>query len=149
MLLATKSDFEKVKETFYLHKKWFPHIRTDYMMRRIEANQCVFEDGIVITFHNTKVRQKIGNVRLEKGDTVLHQIANSQPGSGMAPVVLKNFFDWCEKNVYLSVRTDNTVARAFYDKVGMKEVGTCSWAKGTLPGVVYVRYKQSDRTSLY
>ena len=58
MLLATKTDFEKVKETFYLHKKWFPHIRTDYMMRRIEANQCVFEDGIVITFHNTKSKTK-------------------------------------------------------------------------------------------
>ena len=39
---AKETDFELVKEIFYQHKKWFPHIRTDYMKRMIakekEAN---------------------------------------------------------------------------------------------------------------
>ena len=61
---AKETDFESVKEIFYQHKEWFPHIRTDYMKREIAKN--------------------------------------------------------------------------FYVKNNMKLVGSTTWAKGTLPGDVYL-----------
>ena len=49
MYHAVKSDFEKVKEIFYLHKKWFPHVRTDYMKRMIAKKNLILENDVVIT----------------------------------------------------------------------------------------------------
>ena len=50
---------EKVKEIFYLHKKWFPHIRTDYMKRMIAKNNLILENDVVITYNFYKRKQKI------------------------------------------------------------------------------------------
>ena len=144
MIFAQKKDFNKVKEIFYSHKKWFPHVRTDYMMRMIDRKQLILEDGILITFHHAKRRQKIGDVQIEKGDTVLHQIASDSPGSGNAQSILNNFFEYCEKDVFLSVRADNLTANRFYVKMDMNLVGTTTWAKGTIPGNVYVKRKRSS-----
>ena len=144
MIFAQKKDFNKVKEIFYSHKKWFPHVRTDYMMRMIDRKQLILEDGILITFHHAKRKQKIGDVQIEKGDTVLHQIASDSPGSGNAQAVLNNFFEYCEKDVFLSVRADNLTANRFYVKMDMNLVGTTTWAKGTIPGNVYVKRKRSN-----
>jgi len=144
MILAVPSDFEKVKSIFYSHKKWFPHVRTDYMMRMINKQQLILEDGILITFHHAKRRQKIGDVQIEKGDTVLHQIASDSPGSGNAQSILNNFFEYCSKDVFLSVRADNLTANKFYVKMNMNLIGTTSWSKGTIPGNVYVKRKRSS-----
>ena len=114
MLIAKEEDFEQIKSIFYKHKKWFPHIRTDYMRRMIDKQQLILEEGILITFHHAKRRQSIGDVQVRKGDTVLHQIANAEPGSGNARVILNNFFEWCPRDVFLSVRSDNTKACNFY-----------------------------------
>ena len=79
MYHAEISDFETVKEIFYLHKKWFPHIRTDYMKRMIakknlilEKLPCTFERvrfmklvaGKVIGKHSDKIDKDIesGNI---------------------------------------------------------------------------------------
>ena len=138
MILAKKSDFQKVKEIFYSHKKWFPHVRTDYMKRLIAKKQLILEDGIIITFHHAKRRQTIGDVQVRKGDTVLHQIASKDGGGGK---MLLRFFDWCPRDVFLSVRSDNKKACKFNEQIGMKLVGETSWARGTLPGKVYVKRK--------
>ena len=144
MIFAEEKDFDKVKEIFYSHKRWFPHVRTDYMMRMINKKQLILEDGILITFHHAKRRQKIGDVQVEKGDTVLHQIASDSPGSGMAQSILNNFFDYCPKDVFLSVRADNLTANKFYVKMNMNLIGSTSWSKGTIPGNVYVKRKRSS-----
>ena len=144
MIFAEEKDFDKVKEIFYSHKKWFPHVRTDYMMRMINKKQLILEDGILITFHHAKRRQKIGDVQVEKGDTVLHQIASDSPGSGIAQSILNNFFDYCPKDVFLSVRADNLTANKFYVKMNMNLIGSTSWSKGTIPGNVYVKRKRSS-----
>ena len=111
------------------------------MMRMIDKEQLILEEGILITFHHAKRRQTIGDVQVKKGDTVLHQIANDDPGSGNAKVILQNFFEWCPRDVFLSVRSDNTKACSFYEQIGMTLIGTTSWARGTLPGKVYVKRK--------
>ena len=147
MRLAIQSEFEDIKLIFYKHKKWFPHIRTDYMKRMIEKKRLIYQDGVIITFHHAARKQKIGNVPVNKGETILHQIANKESGNGNAKKILLQFFDWCEKDVYLSVRTDNQKACEFYEKIGMKEIGEHDWAKGRVKGKVYVIRKTTS--SLY
>ena len=44
---AKETDFESVKEIFYQHKKWFPHIRTDYMKRMIAKENLIFDNDVV------------------------------------------------------------------------------------------------------
>jgi hypothetical protein len=114
------------------------------MKRMIANKKLILEDGILITFHHCKRKQKIGDVQLTVGDTVLHQIASDSPGSGTAQAILNNFFEYCSKDVFLSVRADNLTANKFYVKMNMKLIGKTSWAKGTLPGNVYVKRKRSN-----
>ena len=115
------------------------------MKRMIARKQLILEDGVLITFHHAKRKQTIGDVHVRKGDTVLHQIASDSPGSGMAQSILNNFFDYCPRDVFLSVRADNLTANRFYVKMDMNLIGKTTWAKGTLPGNVYVKRKRSNK----
>ena len=134
---AKETDFEAVKEIFYQHKKWFPHIRTDYMKRMIAKNNLIYDNDVVITYNFYKRKQRIGDVLAQQGDCILHQIA-AKNKDGSASEVLQRFFKWTKRRVYLSVRSDNEIAKKFYVKNNMKLVGSTSWAKGTLPGDVYL-----------
>ena len=135
---AKETDFESVKEIFYQHKKWFPHIRTDYMKRMIAKENLIFDNDVVITYNFYKRKQRIGNVIAQQGDCILHQIA-AKYHNGSASQVLQKFFEFVNpRRVFLSVRSDNEIAKKFYLKNNMKLVGTTSWARGTLPGDVYL-----------
>ena len=135
---AKETDFETVKEIFYLHKKWFPHIRTDYMKRMIAKDNLSLDNDVVITYNFYKRKQRIGNVIAQQGDCILHQIA-AKYHNGSASQVLQKFFEFVNtRRVFLSVRSDNEIAKKFYLKNNMKLVGTTSWARGTLPGDVYL-----------
>ena len=135
---AKEIDFESVKEIFYQHKTWFPHIRTDYMKRQIAQGNLIYDNDVVITYKFYKRKQKIGEVIAQQGDCVLHQIA-AKHKNGSASTALQNFFEFVKpRRVFLSVRSDNEIAKKFYVKNNMKLVGTTTWAKGTLPGEVYL-----------
>ena len=137
MIHAQENDFERVKEIFYQHKQWFPHIRTDYMRREIAKGHVVLDREVVITYNFYKRKQRIGDVLAQQGDCILHQIA-AKNKDGSASEVLQRFFKWTKRRVYLSVRSDNEIAKKFYVKNNMKLVGSTTWAKGTLPGDVYL-----------
>ena len=135
---AKETDFELVKEIFYQHKEWFPHIRTDYMKREIAKGNLIYDNDVVITYKFYKRKQRIGEVLAQQGDCVLHQIA-AKHKNGSASQALQNFFEFVNpRRVFLSVRCDNEIAKKFYLKNNMKLVGSTTWAKGTLPGDVYL-----------
>ena len=135
---AKETDFETVKEIFYQHKKWFPHIRTDYMKRMIAKDNLILDNDVVITYNFYKRKQRIGDVIAQQGDCILHQIA-AKYHNGSASRVLQKFFVFVTpRRVFVSVRSDNEIAKKFYLKNNMKLVGTTSWARGTLPGDVYL-----------
>jgi len=135
---AKETDFEAVKEIFYQHKKWFPHIRTDYMKRMIAKNNLIYDNDVVITYNFYKRKQRIGDIIAQQGDCILHQIA-AKHHNGSASQALQKFFEFVNpRRVYLSVRSDNEIAKKFYLKNNMKLVGSTTWAKGTLPGDVYL-----------
>ena len=137
MYHAIESDFDRVYEIFKLHKQWFPHVRTDYMRREIAKGHIVLDREVIITYNFYKRKQPIGNVLAQQGDCILHQIA-AKNKDGSASEVLQRFFKWTKRRVFLSVRSDNAIAKKFYEKNNMKLVGETSWAKGTLPGDVYL-----------
>ena len=135
---AKEIDFESVKEIFYQHKKWFPHIRTDYMKRQIAQGNLIYDNDVVITYKFYKRKQKIGEIIAQQGDCILHQIA-AKHKNGSASTALQKFFEFVKpRRVFLSVRSDNELAKKFYVKNNMKLVGKTTWAKGTLPGEVYL-----------
>ena len=135
---AKETDFESVKEIFYQHKKWFPHIRTDYMKRMIAKDNLILDNDVVITYNFYKRKQRIGDIIAQEGDCILHQIA-AKHHNGSASQALQKFFEFVNpRRVYLSVRSDNEIAKKFYVKNNMKLIGSTTWAKGTLPGDVYL-----------
>ena len=140
MIHATDKDYDVVKEIFYQHKQWFPHVRQDYIKRMIASGNLILDNDVIITYNYYKRKQRIGTVTAQQGDCILHQIAAKNKGT--ASQTLQNFFDWTNRRVFLSVRSENVIAKRFYEKNGMKLVGQTAWTKdgvkGALLGDVYM-----------
>ena len=121
MKLVTIDNLKEVMEIFKKHKEYFPHIRQDYVTRKIVANNTIFQDNVVITFSLYKKDVKLGNLVVPKGHTMLHQIAAGTQGNGSASEVLKQFLQYTGTDVWLSVRENNGRARKFYLKHQFQE----------------------------
>ena len=150
MIHAKENDFDVVKDIFYQHKEWFPHIRTDYMRREIAAGHLILDNDVVITYNFYKRNYKLDKssmgdisqkIIMQANDCILHQIA-AKHRNGSASDALQRFFNWTGRRVWLSVRSDNVVAKSFYERNGMKLVGKTSWTKdgvkNALPGYIYL-----------
>ena len=136
---AKLSDLKEIYAHFQNHRDVFPHLRQDGLKRRIEAHQCVYQDGVVITYQQYRKRTKVGEVQVPAGAITLHQIVNSGQFNGAGRRVFKQFIEEIVNpsrgDLYLTVRKENAVA--FYERHGMKVVGTVAWSAGTIPGLVY------------
>jgi len=141
MIHAKESDTIEVKSIFNQHKEWFPHIRQDYIKRMIASGNLILDNDVIITYNYYKRKQRIGTVTAQQGDCVLHQIA-AKNRNGSASQELQNFFKWTNRRVFLSVRSDNLIAKKFYEKNGMDLIGSTSWSlggvKNALSGDVYM-----------
>jgi hypothetical protein len=102
----------------------------------IAKKNLILDNNVVITYNIYKRKQKIGDVQALKGDCILHQIVAKDKGT--ASDVLQRFFEFINRRVYLSVRSDNELAKSFYLKNNMKLVGKHNWSNGTLSGDVFV-----------
>jgi len=140
MIHAKENDYDVVKEIFSQHKQWFPHIRQDYLKRMIASGNLILDNDVIITYNYYKRKQRVGTITAQQGDCILHQIAAKNKGT--ASQKLQDFFNWTNRRVFLSVRSDNQIAKKFYEKNGMDLVGFTSWSKdgvkNALPGDVYM-----------
>ena len=133
-------DFDEAWKVYHDNKAWFPHVRKSHVRTRLESNQLILEDGVLITYHKNTSSRKVGrdtDVSVTAGSHMIHQIINSTPGKGNAQSVMNQFFDFVGTDVYLTVRSENTAANKFYDKIGMKKVGYINWSGGNMPGFVW------------
>lgn len=131
---------DEIYNHFYANRTWFPHVRKDYIMRQIQKGGVIYEDGIIITYNRYKRKQRIGNSACaQKGDIILHQILNTNQGNGKASTVLNRFLQHVNSPVWLTVRSENTVARIFYEKNGFVQSGEINWMQGKINGVVYLK----------
>ena len=145
---ASLRDLKAIYRHFHSHRDVFPHIRQDALKRRIEAHQCVYQDGVAITFQKYRKKTRVGEVDIPVGSVMLHQIVNGSQFNGAGRRVFKQFVVEIVKpsggDLYLSVRRENAVARRFYERHGMKVVGTVAWKNRTIPGLVYRLRNQSN-----
>lgn len=92
----------------------------------------------------------MGDVQVPTGGIMLHQILNSGQFNGAGRKVFQQFVDEIVKpsagDLYLSVRKENAVARAFYERHGMRLAGSVAWKNRTIPGLVYRLSLQMHRT---
>jgi len=147
MIHATETNLKEIKLIFKQHKEWFPHVRDDYINRMVASGNLILDNDVIITYNYYKKRQRIGTVTAQQGDCVLHQIAGKNR-NGSASDALQRFFKWTNRRVFLSVRSDNIIAKNFYEKNGMDLIGFTSWSKGgvkdALPGNVYMYDKVEE-----
>jgi len=141
-MIPNQAKIEEIKEVysiFHKHKEIFPHIRFDYLQRKINSGCCVYDDGVVITYTIYKRKNRIGENVANKGDVMLHQIVNADPSNGNSRKVLERFFEHTVegKPVWLTVRSDNDRAINFYKKMNFEVMGDISWMGGKLPGVIF------------
>lgn len=137
MNLATTNDLSLIESIFAPYRKsYFPHVRQDYLKKKIATNNVILQDGVVIVFGVYKRKQKIGKVQAQKGDAHIGQIVTMEQGSGNATKVLNEFLS-LHKVVWLTVRAENPRARRFYEKNNMKQVSDISWSDGNILGIVY------------
>jgi len=138
---ASLRDLETIYKQFQSRRDVFPHIRQDKLKRQIGAKQCIYQDGVVITYQQYKKRTHVGNVQMPAGAIMLHQILNSDQFNGAGRRVFRNFVNEIVKrsggDLYLTVRRENRVACRFYERQGMRVAGTVAWKQGTIPGRVY------------
>ena len=150
MIHAKENDFDVVKDIFYQHKEWFPHVRTDYMRRMIASGNLILDNDVIITYNYYKrnyklVKSSMGEMSqkiiMQPNDCILHQIA-AKNRNGSASEALQKFFKWTNRRVFLSVRSDNVIAKVFYERNNMRLIGQTSWTKdgvkNALPGDIYL-----------
>jgi hypothetical protein len=139
--LAQLNELKAVYTLFASRRDIFPHVRQDALKRRIEAGQCIFEDGVAITFQQYKKVAHVGELSIPAKSTMLHQLINGGQFNGAGGRMFDRFFDEVVVpsggNLYLSVRAANEVACRFYERHGMRVAGKVAWSGGTLPGLVY------------
>ncbi|MES2392960.1 MAG: hypothetical protein V4555_15040 [Acidobacteriota bacterium] len=141
MRTADPADLKTIYALFSSRRDIFPHVRQDALRRRIEAMQCIFEDGVVITFQQYRKRTRVGDLDIPSGAIMLHQIINGNQFSGAGGRVFDRFFKETVVpsggDLYLTVRSENAVACNFYERHGMKIVGKVAWSAGSIPGLIY------------
>lgn len=143
MNFATINDFDVVWNIFEENKKWFPHVRKSHIRNRLSWGQVILQNNVVITQQQYKRKGKIGHdtdIITEKDDYIIHQII-AQNRDGSAAKVIKDYFDYVESDVWLTVRKENRIACRFYEKIGMENVGNINWSKGKMKGLVWKKTK--------
>ena len=110
-------------------------------LTRNKNTDRLMTSGIKVTFsHNKKNIKKATLVVISSAIKKNNpELIAAKHKNGSASQALQKFFEFVKpRRVFLSVRSDNEIAKKFYIKNNMKLVGKTTWAKGTLQGEVYL-----------
>jgi hypothetical protein len=138
---AVLEDVPDVYAVFQTYPHIFPHMRFDRTQRLVAAGQCIWQDGVVITYQTYQKTVRLGDYVAPRGSISLHQIVKSAAAVvGAAARIFTIFLDeYVPTRLVLSVRADNTSAWQFYERHGLQRVGGVCWQQQghPLPGYVY------------
>ena len=138
---ATRDEAKDVYAIFRAYPHIFPHMRYDKLCRMIEAQQCIWHDGVVVTYQRYRRTVRLGTILVPSGTTCLHQIAKAPTAEpGAASRVYTAFYAAAvPEALVLTVRADNAPAWAFYERHGLQRIGEIHWTQQgqPLPGYVY------------
>ena len=157
MQLATEKDFDKVMSIFRIYLDIFPHIVSDYYKNEDYIRLCLKQkdyklllmDDVVITFRIYKTKYSQGNVQLQPGDCILHQIAAKNQGDGSATKVERYFLDNINTRVFLSVPKHLPRTKNFHIKNGFKIVGWTNWNTWDSLAEISLQMPETERGDVF
>ena len=123
MKFAVKDYFLEITQLLQKRIRLFPHIRMSYVNSRIERNEYIFSEGLVIIYQIHQIPLKIGNMtKSQKSDCQINQILTTVP-DGRASRILNWFFHYISLLphtsgiIYLNVKSKNERTKKFYKKM--------------------------------
>ena len=118
---AKLDDLESINQLVAINSKWFSHLKIDHFRKKIIRKECIYENGVVLSFRITKEVENLGKFKILKNNTVLEQIVreNLETNNSYAEHVFTKFINCTIGNTYLSVNINNNRAISFYKKMRM------------------------------
>ena len=122
---AELEDLESINQIVVKNSKWFSHLSIDHFRKKIIRKECIYENGVVLSFRITKVLERLGKIKILKNNTILEQIVreNLEINNSYAEHVFTKFINCAVGNTYLSVNINNNRAISFYKKMQMVILG--------------------------
>jgi hypothetical protein len=111
------------------------------IIKKIEKNEIIFEDGVVLTWTKYKRKTKLTpNISILKDDIKINQLVNRHQGNGLAKKIFSTFINnHCDTTMYLDVKADNKRAIQFYKKNKFIIVGEKTFGKN-IRGLIMKRH---------
>ena len=118
---AKLDDLESIHQLIAKNNKWFSHLKKDHFRKKIISKECIYENGVVLSFRTTKEEEKLGKFKIFKNNTIIEQIVreNLEINNSYAGHVFTKFINCAVGNTYLSVNINNNRAISFYKKMRM------------------------------
>ena len=136
LLHVLEEDLDVIYGSFRGHRNIFPHVRKDYLKREILSGNVIHDYGTILIYKQYQKKTQLGDVYAQKGDWIVKQILRTDD-DGSPTKVLSRFIDAIDTRLFLTVRTENTRAIRFYQKLGLTKVGNITWSNGTIDGDVW------------
>ena len=120
-LFETEEIFSLVDQNYI----WFSHLNKNHFINKIKKKECIYENGVLITFKILKIKGSLGSYEVNAGNTILEQIIKNKKKSNSELVkhVFIKFINCALGSVYLAVNKRNTRAVNFYRNMNMAMVG--------------------------
>ena len=137
-------DINDIIDIFKLYPEVFPggyfRFLKAKITNKIEKNEIIYENGIVLTWTKYKRKTKISpTVSILKGDIKINQLVNRYQGNGMAKKIFSTFINnHLATTLYLDVKQDNIRAINFYKKNNFKVIGEKLFGKN-MKGLIMKR----------
>ena len=121
---ASKDEIEEIISLAKKNKVQFSHLKKSHFLDKIEKKECIYENGVLITFRIVNFKTKLGSYTVNIGNTILEQIIKNQEksNSNLVKHVFLKFINCAPGAVYLAVNKRNLRAIKFYSNMNMKRI---------------------------
>ena len=128
---------------------WFSHVGKEHIKKKILNKECIFENGIVLTYRIADKKEILGDYTVLKNNTIIEQIVNKDLSSdnSYAEHVFIKFINCAVGNTYLSVNKKNLRALNFYKKMNMEKISEYNSNNGKKKNIILM-YNKSKKLKL-